>query len=112
MEKKIVPYIKARCGEDNHEHYEKTDPIKSGTANPVWNPQQHNHLRLQRHPRDSGVLLIEVWDWDRWHADKFVGGARSMLRSSLAQPCGAHLTDWMRACVRRPHEWWQALVWI
>ena len=75
MQRSIVPYVKARCGEDNHEHHEKTDPIKSDKNDPVWQEKHHNRLQLQRHPRDEGVVVIEVWDWERWHADHFLGGA-------------------------------------
>lgn len=74
LEQEFDLYVKARCGEVNHESTKKTEPDKNGNANPVWTEKHKNRLQLCRHPRDEGVLLLEVWDFDRWGTDDFVGG--------------------------------------
>ena len=77
--KKLHPYVKARCGEKNGESFEKTKPLKS-SGSVEWTERHDNRLQLQRHPRDEGVLVLELWNWDRWHHHLFLGGEqRHML---------------------------------
>ena len=103
LQQHFDPYVRARCGEDNHVHYQRTLPVKGGSANPVWTKKHENELRLQRHPQDEKMLVVEVWDWDRWlfHRrftgpnGKFVGGA-SMPRNIYLRQC--------TFCSQRAHE--------
>lgn len=109
--KKLHPYIKARCGERNHEHFSKTNPAKttskySGTVE--WTVSHKNRLEVQRHPRDEGILVVEVWNWDRRHHHQFIGGVQrprpasvlvglpvtrraAVLYSPLPLPAGTHV---------------------
>lgn len=88
--KTLYPYVKARCGEKNGESFEKTNPVKSSDSMQLqWTERHNNRLQLQRHPRDEGVLVIEVWNWDRWHHHLFLGGVQRRvcdLRNSTRSP--------------------------
>ena len=102
--KKLYPYVKARCGEKNAESFEQTKPVKS-SGSVQWTEHHDNRLQLQRHPRDEGVLVIEVWNWEpRWHHHLFLGGAQRHACDLRNSTCYLHPLLYLR--LGRQERWW------
>ena len=122
-EKKLDPYVKARCGTKNPVTC-SSKPAKGGGSTPTWTPEQGNEIVVHRHRTDEvrcngkqqrtlehgtlrsnnvvhgfsmplyivhlqGVMLLEVWDKDKFSRDEFIGGTHSRASAT----CGFWLTQ-------------------
>ena len=85
------PFVRIRCGEANL-IFAQTLPDKRGEANPKWDKDLRNVLKVKRPlmgvgtPTDSGKLVVEVWDDNKKKPDVYIGGALIPLAKYLDAP--------------------------
>jgi hypothetical protein len=79
------PYVRIRCGQNNPIH-EQTKDHRNGGAHPVWTSELENEMKVQRHQKDAGVLVVEVWDKDKVGRDDYVGGNHLDIQKYIDMP--------------------------